>query len=109
MDLNLFDNEGNFSTARFDPYFPYQFTNLDQFGLWLDANDSSTITDNLGAVSEWKDKSGNQLHVTQSTAAKQPTTNSTTQNGKNVISFDGGDYLVCSSTNIQNTDQGTFL
>ena len=105
----LFDNEGNFSTARFDPYFPYQFTNLDQFGLWLDANDSSTITDNSGAVSEWKDKSGNQLHVTQSTAAKQPTTNSTTQNGKNVISFDGGDYLVCSSTNIQNTDQVWFF
>ena len=51
----------------------------------------------------------NQLHVTQSTAAKQPTTNSTTQNGKNVISFDGGDYLVCSSTNIQNTDQVWFF
>ena len=31
--------------------------------LWLDASDEATITDNLGSVSEWRDKSGNSNHV----------------------------------------------
>lgn len=57
--------------------------------LWLDAADTTTITASLGAVSEWRDKSSNGWHVTQSTAINQPTTGSATQNGRNVISFDG--------------------
>lgn len=40
--------------------------------LWLDAADASTITLNNLTVSQWSDKSGNQRHVLQSTAANQP-------------------------------------
>ncbi|MDG1508272.1 MAG: hypothetical protein P8Q53_00660, partial [Flavobacteriaceae bacterium] len=56
--------------------------------LWLDASDSSTITDSGGKVSLWKDKSGNGNHARQNTSANQPTSIS------GVITFDGSDdYL----------------
>lgn len=61
--------------------------------LWLDAADLTTITSSGGAVSQWNDKSGNDRHVTQGTSTRQPTTNANTQNGLNVISFDGGDDM----------------
>ncbi len=61
--------------------------------LWLDAADTSTITESGGAVSQWDDKSGNGNHVTQGTAAAQPTTGTRTINSINVLDFDGGDWL----------------
>lgn len=54
---------------------------------WYDASDTSTITESGGAVSQWNDKSGNALNVTQGIAASQPTTGSDTQNGLNVLTF----------------------
>lgn len=57
--------------------------------LWLDASDAATITQVANAVSQWNDKSGNGRHATQVTAANQPTTNTRTINGLNVIDFDG--------------------
>jgi hypothetical protein len=63
--------------------------------LWLDASDASTITSSGGLVSTWADKSGGGNNANQATGTKQPTTNSTTQNGKNVLAFDGtSDYMV---------------
>ncbi|MDA8952053.1 hypothetical protein N9H28_04150, partial [Flavobacteriaceae bacterium] len=63
--------------------------------LWLDANDPSSITNdsNNGLVSQWNDKSGNNNHLTQGTDANQPTTGTRTQNGLNVLDFDGGDFF----------------
>jgi len=40
--------------------------------LWLDAADSSTITQSAGSVSQWDDKSVNGNNVTQGTASSQP-------------------------------------
>lgn len=60
---------------------------------WYDASDTSTITQSGGAVSQWNDKSGNGRHVTQATAARQPGTGAVTQNGLNVLTFDGGDWM----------------
>lgn len=60
--------------------------------LWLDAADTSTIISSGGSVSQWNDKSGKGNNVTQGTGSAQPTTGAT-QNGKNVLSFDGGDTL----------------
>jgi hypothetical protein len=40
--------------------------------LWLDAADASTITQVDGAVSRWKDKSGNGNHATQGNGSRQP-------------------------------------
>ena len=68
--------------------------------LWLDASDASTITDaGAGAVSQWRDKSGNARHFAQSTPSARPTTGTRAQNSLNVIDFvrgqvlDGGDIL----------------
>lgn len=41
--------------------------------LWLDGNDTDTIIESSNVVSEWKDKSGNDNHVTQATEADKPT------------------------------------
>jgi hypothetical protein len=60
--------------------------------LWLDAADTSTITESSGSVSQWTNK-GSLGNVTQGTGANQPTTGSATQNGLNVLTFDGGDRL----------------
>lgn len=76
---------------------PYRFAGFDPLSLspalWLDASDTSTITASSGAVSQWNDKSGNGRNVSQGTAANQPTTGAVTQNGLNVLSFDGGDFM----------------
>jgi hypothetical protein len=56
--------------------------------LWLDATDSSTLTLNGSAVSEWRDKSENGFHFSQATSNNQPTYNATI-NGKAAIAFDG--------------------
>ena len=66
--------------------------------LWLDASDESTLSGpGGGAVSQWNDKSGNGYDLTQGTATNQPTTGIGTQNGLNVISFDGSDLLVAAT------------
>jgi len=66
--------------------------------LWLDAEDTSTITLNGSNVSQWDDKSGNNRHVTQATASNQPTYTTAGLNGKSIITFDGtGDGLTLAS------------
>ncbi len=55
---------------------------------WFDAADSSTITAISGAVSQWRDKSGNQNHATQSTVSRRPATGSATIGGLNAVAFD---------------------
>ena len=41
--------------------------------LWLDAEDTNTITLNGTTISQWDDKSGNARHASQATATDQPT------------------------------------
>jgi hypothetical protein len=65
--------------------------------VWLDAADTSTITESSGSVSQWNDKSGNGYNVTQGTGLNQPTTGSATINGLNVISFDGSNDRMSSA------------
>ena len=55
--------------------------------LWMDAADASTITTATG-ISEWRDKSGNGRHFTQSVAANQPAYNRNGINGLGSISYD---------------------
>ena len=62
--------------------------------LWVDAADTTTVTIASNAVSEWKDKSGNNRHLTQTTAGSRPSYVSGEQNGLSVVRFDGtDDYL----------------
>lgn len=60
--------------------------------LWLVGDDSSTISTATG-VSEWRDKSGNQRNFTQATGANQPPNSQDQLNGRNVLSFNGSQYL----------------
>ncbi len=55
--------------------------------LWLDAADSSTVTLNGSTVSQWNDKSGNARHVSQGTAALQPTYSATGMLGKPALDW----------------------
>lgn len=64
--------------------------------LWLDASDAATITSAGGLVSQWNDKSGNAKHATATGTAK-PTTGVTTQNGLNVLDFEGTNNIMASA------------
>lgn len=57
--------------------------------IWLDASTSSTITTSGGTVSEWRDRSGNNRHISQAVTAQQPTLVAGGLNGLPVITFDG--------------------
>jgi hypothetical protein len=84
-------------------------TDLSNLLLWLDASDASTITETLGAVSQWDDKSGNGNHVTQGTASLQPVSGSNTLNSLNVIDFDGSDALVRTSLGVTGSQNRSLL
>jgi hypothetical protein len=60
--------------------------------LWLDAADASTVTTDGGAVSEWRDKSGNNRNATASGSAR-PTYDATRFNGKATIDFSTSNQL----------------
>lgn len=68
--------------------------------LWLDAEDTTTITLNGSSVSQWNDKSGNGRNVTQGTAANQPTYQAAGLNSKPTLSFDGTNDFLLGTSNI---------
>lgn len=76
-------------TLRLNPGVP-----VSGAALWLDANDSATVSLNAGTVTAWADKSGNGRNATQGTAANQPgyTTNALVGN-KNVVRFTATDVM----------------
>lgn len=55
--------------------------------LWLDAEDTASITLNGSTVSQWSDKSPNALHVSQTTAALQPTYSASGMLGKPTLDW----------------------
>jgi len=55
---------------------------------WYDATDSDTITESGGSVSQWDDKSGNARHLSEASASRQPTWNTTDE-----VDFDGSEYI----------------
>lgn len=61
--------------------------------VWYDAGDASTITLDLGAVSQLADKSGNGRHLSQTTESMRPVPIPADQNGRDTLLFDGTDRL----------------
>jgi hypothetical protein len=53
--------------------------------LWLDAADASTVSTLSSLVTEWRDKSGNARHLTQSDNSLRPSYVSADLNGNNVV------------------------
>jgi hypothetical protein len=78
--------------------------------LWLDANDSSTITQSGGLVSAWADKSGTGKNATQSGSAR-PAYSATGLNSKPAIDFDGADddLALSSVTGLNVVNQSLFI
>jgi hypothetical protein len=68
--------------------------------LWLDAEDTSTITLNGSTVSQLADKSGNGRNAAQATATAQPTYNATGINSKPSLIFDGVDDSLSTVANL---------
>lgn len=86
--------------------------------LWLDGSDASTLFDAVsggslvaanGAIARWQDKSGNDRHVTQSTAGARPTRKTSVQNALDAVLFDGGDHLENTSSSPIPTDAKTII
>ena len=63
---------------------------------WYDAADTSSITKSGNSVSQWSDKSGEGLHLTQNDAAKQPQVGQSI-NYLNTLNFTGDDMKTSSN------------
>ncbi len=82
---------------------------------WYDAADAATLwADAAGSVAatttvaRWDDKSGEGRHLTQTTAAKQPSRGLGSYNGRNVVTFQGAgaaDHLLNSPSAIPSAAQ----
>ncbi len=66
---------------------------------WYDASDASSVTASSDTVSQWRDKSGNGLHLNQVSSIQRPLTSSANINGKNAIKFDGSDDTMTTASN----------
>lgn len=77
--------------------------------MWLDAANSSSITQSGGLVSQWSDLSGQQNNATQATGSLQPTTNATKQNGNNVVDFSGTRYMQFANNNFFDSSFTAFV
>ena len=64
---------------------------------WYKADDAGTITSSATLVSQWNDKAGGDENLTQATSGNRPRTGTRTMNGRNVLDFDGGDWLGAST------------
>ena len=67
---------------------------------WYDASDTATISTTGSSVTQWNDKSANALNLVQATGAKQPQSGTRTQNGKNMIDFDGSNDVLSSNASV---------
>lgn len=77
--------------------------------MWLDAQDSSTITKTVNAVGQWNDKSGSGNNVTQGTSNQKPAYGATSCNGKPGVTGDGSnDNMVTASTVISTNSNYTI-
>ncbi len=78
-------------------------------GLWLDAADDTTFSYSSGtAVSQWRDKSGNNFHASQGTVASQPS-RSTFQNSRKTVNFDGVNDTVTIPNFSCNSEMSIFV
>ncbi|MCB1550455.1 MAG: inverse autotransporter beta domain-containing protein [Alphaproteobacteria bacterium] len=91
------------------------FAPLDVSGLllWLDAHDldgdgapEGAAEGGLvsGAASIWKDKSGNNNNLSHGTASSRPTLTVAGKNGRDILSFDGGDALYATDASVPSLD-----
>lgn len=79
--------------------------------MWMDAADDSTFSYSdytASLVSQWRDKSGLNNHVAQSTAANQPS-RSSSLNSRKLLTFDGSNDSLSSSNSLTLTTTHTIF
>jgi hypothetical protein len=79
----------NFTTASATPWTPASITT----DLWLDASDSSTITESSNKVSAWTDKGTYGRDTEQLVEGNKPTTNAYTINDLNTLFFNANHWM----------------
>jgi hypothetical protein len=94
-------------------------TDLTGLIMWLDANDTSTLFDatsggstvtaNDSAVARWEDKSTSAKHFKQTTLNNRPKLFTSSQNGKNVIRFDGSNDLMSMDSAFSTQTEVTYF
>jgi len=85
-------NTGEIKVAAFGD--PAAIGDADDLALWIDPNDSSSISHTNGAVSGVGDLSGSGVHVVQNNSGSRPTLIEDGPNGQAGFSFDGvNDHL----------------
>jgi hypothetical protein len=83
---------------------------LTEAQLWLDATDQRTVRlDGDGRVGEWRDKSGNNRHFTQTTPANRPTYSLSGMNARPCLGFDGVFGLRRLATQMGTLSSGTQM
>ena len=102
-----------------DGFVPSELFAAGELGVWYDISDLGTLfQDSAGTtpvttdgqtVGKILDKSGNDIHATQATAAKRPTYRVDYLTGIAYLQFDGvNDSLVSSTLNLSTTNKVTF-
>jgi len=89
-------NSSSISLTTANTFSP---TSMSSCALWFDAADSTTITKNGSAVSQWLDKSPNGYSVIQPISSNQPNYVANSLNGKGGIQLSSSSWLyqICSN------------
>ncbi|MDB2415443.1 LamG domain-containing protein [Rickettsiales bacterium] len=88
-------------------FHPQRLSNLQ---LWLDASDSSTITESSSAISQWDDKSGKGNNASNGTGVQQPLIVANAMNNKSAVRFDGSnDKLIYDGSFLNNSEYTIFI
>jgi sugar lactone lactonase YvrE len=98
----------SFSSTAFSP------TSIAGCQLWFDASDTASLTPSSittgTKVSQWNDKSGNNRHMSNSTAASQPTYSTSNFNGSlPSVYFRGNNEVGTTNANILSNAASTVL
>ena len=85
-------------------------TEIDGNVLWLDASDTSSISQSSGSVDSWTDKSTAGGGTVTNSGDNRPTTGTATQNGLNLVTFDGtNDFLTGGAVLSAGDDTYTYV
>lgn len=83
--------------------------NLSGLAVWLNADDSNSVTQSAGVVSSWTDRSPNALNMSQATAGSRPTIESNVQNGRPALRFTTTQMLQSTANLTLAPDQTWFV
>jgi hypothetical protein len=93
-------------SSRINYYSGFDPTSIPGCQLWLDAADSSTVTFSGSNVTQWRDKSSNAAHASNSTGSNLPTVST---NSSNLPALDFNTAYLQNDTSMVVTTNTTFI